>query len=148
MRQNDKVLLGFFMGLFSVGLLTFTWGIAKSAINHWQIFSISWVAADIWVGLVLGLYFMFLGVKEYLYYRKHKRIEHGCDERNWKMLTYSLRNVGVGLLLFNHFAYLYYSLYNDYETPIFTVNSLNWIAAVGVTIFFVSEWYYSRSKKL
>ena len=148
MRNNDDVLYAFFWGVFVIGLLTLIWAVAKSMIVEWNIFKLNWLTLNIWGGLLVGLYLVQKSLREIKYYHKHKTMRYGHDERNWKILTFSLRNVGLGIMVTMCLVYMAFSLYNYFDKPIFSLISLNFLELAGVIIFFSSIWYYSRSKRL
>ena len=148
MRKNDEILHAFFVGISIIGIVTVIWAIVKASQVHWQIYNLTSLPLNIWAAVFGGLLLFIYGTKENLYYHRYKRIEQGYDERNWKILTFSLRNIGVGLLAFLYLAVLYYSLSYGFSELIFSLNSINWVFALALIIFFSSLWYYSRSKRL
>ena len=148
MRNNDKVLYAFFWGLFVIGLLTLIWAGFKSMIVEWNIFRLDWLTLNIWGSFLAGLYLVQKSLKEIRYYHKHKTMRYGHDERNWKILTFSLRNVGLGIMVTMYLVYMTFSLYNNFDKSIFSLTSLNLLEAAGLIIFLGSVWYYSRSKRL
>ena len=108
MKKNDHVMLKFEIALFVFAVINLIWAIIKSIQYNWSLFNIKGI--DILVAYAVSVYIFHFSIRELMYFKKHKKIEHGYDERNIKVLDKSLRNVAITMFLIMMGSFYYFYL--------------------------------------
>ncbi len=147
-NKYDKSVTVFYGFILLLTVISFSWAVAKAYSINWDIFKINSITLNIYVGLLVGLYFTYFLLKELMYFRKHKKIIHGYDERNAEVVSNSLRNAGSIIILILIGASYYFSLFHDTSALLFSVRSISYVLVIGIITFFISFWYYYKKRNL
>ncbi|MFH2019945.1 MAG: hypothetical protein ABIJ34_00895 [archaeon] len=146
MKENDKTMLNFMIAVFVIGMVNLLWAIAKSMQSNWSLFNVKGI--DVLVAYGVSLFLLKTSIKELSYYMRHKKIEHGYDERNMIVLHKSLGNTCIVMLTILMGAFYYFYLFYDAGTPIFSLSSFNWLLGPALIVFLWSFNYYYKSKNI
>jgi len=147
-QKYDKYLIRFYVCLLMLAFVSIAWSIAKSYLIKWNIFTINIITLNIYIGLIVGIYFIYFCFKEFLYYKKYGKLIHGYDERNARVVSSAIRNAGLVIIILLLGASYYYSLFNDFNVLLFSVNSISYLLLVSGIVFFISFWHYYKKRDL
>ena len=149
MKQTyDKYMLRFYICIFLLAIISIAWAIIKASFIQWDIFKLNIINLNIYVGIIVGIYLTYLSAREFLYYNKHGELIHGYDERNAKVVSNSVRNAGLVVMIILLGMSYYFSLFYDFNQTIFSVTSIGYVFCVGIVVFFFSFWHYYKKKEL
>ena len=146
MKENNRSMLIFMISLLVLGMVNLVWAIIKSIQLKWALFNIKGI--DILVAYGVSVYLLHFSSKALFEYGKHKKIEHGYDERNTKILDKSLRNVSIVMLVIMLASYYYVSLFRAADVPVYPLISLNYVLVPALIVFIVSFNHYSKSRQI
>lgn len=135
------------IGLFIFSIVLILWSIAKSILVKWQIFNFDNVTYNVFIMLIIGIYLFQSALKELIYFKKHKTIIHGADERNKKIFIYSTLYALITIFMTYFFVLLYNMLFYDPATKIFSIFNLEKIMWPGIIVFFYCFFVYFDKKK-
>jgi len=132
--------------LTEVRSIILDFSIIKTIQANWQLFNAAGI--DIVVAYGVSIYLFYVSLKELIYFKKHKKINHGADERNIRVLDKSLRNVSIVSFIIIMGAYYYFSIYNKADKLLFSLVSFNYLLVPAVIVFFLSFNYYYKQKAI
>jgi len=98
-QTYDKYMLRFYICIFLLAIISIAWAIIKASFIQWDIFKLNIINLNIYVGIIVGIYLTYLSAREFLYYNKHGELIHGYDERNAKVVSNSVRNAGLVVMI-------------------------------------------------
>ncbi|MBU0757302.1 MAG: hypothetical protein KKF44_04500 [Nanoarchaeota archaeon] len=147
--KNDKFWLDIQIGIFILSIITILYSIIKSVYLDWQILPLSVNTISIPVNFLTGVWLMQFSLKDIIRHKKGKRIEHGYDERNTKVLVLSTMNAGLAVVFTIYIVVLASSITNHVNAKIFSAADFAKVLYPGIIVFFYSfYWYYSKKKNL
>ena len=96
-QKNDQIMLNFMIGIFSLAVVNLLWAIIKTIQANWFIFNANGI--DIIIAYGVSVYLFWISLNELIYFKKHKNVNHGADERNIRVFDKSLRNVSLVIFI-------------------------------------------------
>ena len=142
MKKYEKILVNFYIGLFLLGLFLLAWTITKGFLMNWDIFHFNMESLNVLLGFPVSIFLIGFVLKEYFYYRKHKKLVHGFDERSVGIFSNAIKNAGLAMIIVTFLVSMLYNLFYNSEELIFSITHLGYLFEVRLVTFFISFWYY------
>ena len=142
--NRNKMMKNFEKFLLIIGIAAIVWAIVKSILMGFDIWYFAYSTLGIFVSAIIGILLLWHSIKILMKLKKGAKIHHGFDERTASVVSKSLRNAGVAVVIAVYgFVYIG-SLFYEPNVPLLTLNQAAWSIYIGIAAWFISVFAYKH----
>ncbi|MBW3004079.1 hypothetical protein KY328_01385 [Candidatus Woesearchaeota archaeon] len=140
--NRNKMMKKFETFLLVIGIGGLLWAIIKAILMGFDIWYFANSTLGIFVTAVIGVLLLWHSISNLIKLRKGQEIKHGFDERTASVVSKSLRNAGVAVVIAVYGFVYVASLFYEPDLPVLSLNQAAWSIYIGIAVWFVSVFSY------